>query len=188
MNLTKIVSTDELRPAMNVAVLQNGYIYATNAHILIKIKVSDFFKVETDMKVLDLDLIKAISKAGKTGEVKFNEDCVQILNRNGTRFYPYSGTIETNGEMNMSKFSVSWDAHGCKYPDVESVLNLTQRDCLNKIGIDANLIGDLTRGFAKTEDSRVQLTFTDAKHYIKVEPRTNKGEQYGIIMPVTLED
>src|SRR5690606_37596164 len=77
MNLTKILSNDELRPAMMRAVIINGYIYATNGHAGIRIKLSTVpnFHVNTDNKVLNKFQLGIISKAK---EVWFEDDFFKV--------------------------------------------------------------------------------------------------------------
>lgn len=187
MNLTKIVSTDNLRPTMCCAIIMNGYIYATNGYILIKVKISDFFPLsDQGNKVLDIELIKAISKAEES-DVYFHEDHVKIK----TRLYPYSGSIDpVTRKMTMSKYSISRNADGCSYPDIESVINKKGSPLeLYRVGLDSELLSCLSRGFCGTTNKRIVLNFKgENKDGIIVTPREGEGDQFGLIMPVRLED
>lgn len=182
MNLTKIVSKDELRPALNCAVLMNGYFYATECHILIKIKAEDAFTVETDNKVFDLDNLKVIARAK---DIIFKDKYFLVSGRK----YMYAGTIDPETrKITTSEFSCTPHADKLEYPDVESVLNTGKPTELHEIGLNPVLLDRLCKGFVGNITGAVRLELTGKSKAIKVTPTSTGIEQYGIIMPTTISE
>lgn len=183
MNLTKIVSTDELRPALRCAVLMNGYFYATEGHILIKIKAEDAFTVETDYKVFDIENLKVIARSK---ELVFKEDFFYASGRK----YRYAGTIDPETrEMRMDEFSCNRAANELEYPDIEHVLKFGDPTELKEIGLNPVLLERLSKGFVGCMTGSFRLKFTGQTKSVIVIPGEETGiEQFGIIMPTIISE
>lgn len=181
MNLTKTVSKDELRPALNCAVLLNGYFYATDAHVAVKIKAADVFTVETDNKVFDLDNLKVIARAK---DIIFKDEHFLASGRK----YGYAGTIDPKTrKMTMSEFSCTAYADDLTYPDIDAVIDLQSSVDLPEIGLNPTLLANLSKAFANNPLGHVKLEFAGKMKAVRVYAAGNTDiEQYGIIMPVEI--
>lgn len=191
MNLTKIVSKDELRPTMCCAVLLNGYFYATDAHTGIRIKADTvpYFKVNTDHKVFDLNALKILAK-GK--EVLFEEDYFVITKGLIEGKFYYSGTIDKESKrFEMDSYSISKHAGDMKYPELEKIL----QDSVNSdsvslpiFGINYKLLNNIGDSFIYDGHARnLKFKFTGKERAILVNPSEEHSiDQVGIIMPVML--
>lgn len=187
MNLTKIISNDELRPALNLAVLRNGYIYATDAHVAIKINAHHAFsKVLTDNKVFDIDNLKVMAKAS---DIEFHEEYfVCISGRNSIyRRYRYAGVIDTETEkIKMDEFSCMYGATDCKYPDVDSVIPANNMEYeQNDIAINPKFLNAFNGAFVDNYNNELKLNFTGENKAIIIYPLNNNTiEQIGLLMPI----
>lgn len=189
MNLTKILCKDELRPAMMLAVLVDGYIYATNAHLGIRIKLDTVpgYTVKTDGKVFDKNALTILAK-GK--EVVFEQDYFVIKQGAFKGKHFYSGTIDSS-RITMDYDSDTRHADDTKYPDLAAIIKETENAKeheLSEIGINYKFLSDISEVFVYNgSEKNVRLKFTGAHKAILVSPSSNTGvDQVGIIMPVML--
>lgn len=183
MNLTKILCKDELHPAMMRAVITNGYIYATNAHIGIRIKLNTVpnFHVNTDNKVLNKFQLSIIAKAK---EVWFEDDYFKVKGNtvNGKFFY--------DGYYKEGKLYCD-DLNGFSWPDLESVIQgeiERKQHELPFIGINPDILKILSDSFIYDGHAKhLKLSFGQNNRAILVEASAvHHIEQIGIIMPVIL--
>lgn len=178
MNLTKVIENDSFRKEMNVAVLTNGYFYATDAHIAVKIKASDLFPiVEADNKVFDKEDLARIAKCVNS-KVEFRKDYYTIKGRK----FRYNGTIDPKTRiMYMSEYSVSSHCNEIKFVDIESVMGFENASA-ERVALNAKFLYNISLAFG----SELILDLTHYNRAIKVTPLNKNIDAIGLIMPIMI--
>jgi len=122
LKLNYITSTDDLRPSLNyIQFNENGFIYATNAHVLIKTTMVDALGAEFEpLKELWDKLCKVLMEAD-------NKAIVQFMDRKSE----YTVTFLT-GDFEAG------------FPKCEAVIPTASLEAIDKIGIDGTLFNQLT--------------------------------------------
>ena len=132
-NLTQAVSTDNLRPSMNYAIVQNGRIIATDVHVLVVIDLKVWIKDEEQLKNIEGKILnlKLLSKLAKDWSVLiFRKDSILFRDKTGfSEFSYYSGSINDKGKMfsfDIETEKYDEDDFGT-YPNWKSVLPMTDK-------------------------------------------------------------
>lgn len=159
--------SDKLRPAMQLIHFENGYAYATNAHIAVKNKLSECSDLRDDQieklngKNLHKDTFREILKY----------DNIEIDSK-GIEVYK-SGVY-------MARYEFA----EIKYPDVESVMQSTLDapiEAKQKILINLKNLELLQKSLFNGNDS--VLEFRQGNNAVIVRPKT-ESESMGVIMPL----
>ena len=133
--IDKVVSKDLLRPQFCVAIIENGCIVATNAHILIKIPLSFWGIVDKEDlnnlegKYIEYDTLKSLGTLNKSQEFIITKDGFTLLNKNlkPTLTYILQNDIKTD----LGTF-----------PNYEAVIPTAPAD-VSQIGFNPLLLVDL---------------------------------------------
>lgn len=185
MNLTKVISKDPTRQAMQLAILHKGYFVATDSHTMVVIKANTVphFGMETDGRVFDKEALAVISKAKK---VIFEEG--DTFEADGVH-YPYTGDIADDFTISMDESRSKTKADGQRYPDYLAVIPEEGTFELSEMRFNADILGDLQKAFAgKVKGVKLKYSSHQENRAYRVTP-IGDGEdfakiiQYGIIMP-----
>lgn len=125
--VSEVVSKDKLRPSMTYAVVHNKNLVATDAHILIMLKVSSLVNTQEqennlDGKVFSKDLLLILQKAKR---LIFLSDKISV---DGVMM-DYSGTINADKDVFLGD---SKDVE-FRYPNYEAIMpnNTTELESIN---------------------------------------------------------
>lgn len=125
-DVTKTISTDQLRPVMNYAIVENGRLISTDSHVLSVIKLDQFISEPEQLqniegKVFDAALIKKLAAAD---HLTFLENEIIIKTKKDTARAYYSGLINEAGEMFKTDDTTGETEKACfgKYPNWRAVV------------------------------------------------------------------
>lgn len=102
-NLTKVISKDELRPALMYAYFKGGYLYATNAHIAVKLPTNLITDNEEEIntlngKAFDIDALTLLSKSYRSMRVA-EEGIVCYPTKGKSKFVRWSASLLDEEKM-----------------------------------------------------------------------------------------
>ncbi len=162
--------SDQLRPTMNNVYFSDGYLYATDAHIVIKqsLKLHDFEEEEikaVDGKYIHVNVMKELVKYDY---LSFKEDHIFVI----------GGNVK-------AKFDYNNDEEG-KYPNIAAVIpNPKDAAAIDGIVVSSKLLNILGNCMIKDITNGLKLTFYGEHRGIVVAtPNIPIEDQLGIIMPV----
>lgn len=166
----------DFRPMLGYVHFKDDYLYATDAHILIRqhLSVHDF----------EPDEIALLN-----GKFIHRSLFQEILKYNFLNILP-DGFQGINDHYKI-KFNV--DQPDASYPDAHKVLEgalnniKSDKSSINHIGLNPSFLKRLTNAFVYNNEQNVELLFTGPTSPIVVKPVGYKiTEQVGIIMPISL--
>jgi DNA polymerase III sliding clamp (beta) subunit (PCNA family) len=175
-DLTKVVSSDYIRPALNLIRFQNGYAYATDAHSLVKQSLEwiGFRKEEIDLlnnKSLSVEGFNYIKKA-----LFFEVMDDGILCSMGKKNDVYTTNI-----------LVKYDSQDLNFPDYEAVIPYDKKGAIEKIALGKTYLKNLLDAM-KFEINPI-FEFEAANKAVAVYcPVIGKQNQMGVIMPCIIND
>lgn len=160
--------TDELRPIMQHVYFDNGFMIATDAHVLIKAAIqrfSDFDKSEVDMlngKLLHKSTFKKILS------------CEQVV-------------VTENGIQDLATKDVyAFAQMDMKFPNYNAVIP-GERGPVNRVGINPKVASKLLTVLNTPEFINIELNFTQENRAIVIKPIGEENESLtAILMPVLL--
>lgn len=164
---------DELRPAMNSVYFQNGYVYATDAHMLVRAKITDISNF-TDEEVA---LLEGKSIHAKLLKSVYSHNFVEV------KADGFHASDEKQGWEIVYLFNDEKTAP--TPPNFEVILSKSEHAELDKIGLKANLLSKLTSAIGCGDNTR--LDFTGRSSQIKVSEIGNVLDIKGIIMPMMID-
>ena len=161
------LSGDHLRPVLEHAYIDDGFVVCTNAYILIKQSLKDFHEIDSDEvenlkgKFLHRDLLIQISKYDV---IRFEKDGIRCIKDRITCMFEYS------------KFEGD-------FVNYNSVVSKFKSDQKTKINLDLKRLGLLSKAMgAKNE---IELNFNEGHGYIKVlHPNYLGAHCFGLVMPI----
>jgi hypothetical protein len=163
----KVVGTDNLRPVLQYAYIDNGFVVCTNAHVLIKQSLRDFHEINSDEienlngKFLHRNLLIQISKYDV---IEFKKDGIRCHKNGTTCIFEYSPFDD-------------------KYVNYEAVTQKFKSDKKTDILFDFRLLKTLSEAMGISRG--VKLNFNKEKGYIKVEHEDCLiADNFGMIMPL----
>jgi hypothetical protein len=166
----KVVSKDELRPAMMHIQVKEGQVYATNAHVLIKLPVEEVFGeniIANDEELYFLGSLWAASKMDKAASVE----------RDGLIFYSKNNkglTIGTIVAVTADKINGQYPAVNVVIPTIESAKDIP---C---IGINPLRLVDLCSAISSNMEAFRYVFFGQTKSTIVI---NTESKGLGLIMP-----
>jgi len=188
----KACSNDEMRPAMAYALIEDGFITATNGHIMIK----------TDLRAWKLgddeDIIKKLN--GKL----IHRSTLQLIARKKWDVMQFTKDRIIVGDLGKPRQEFKYDSmiikdrtfkdiHGNeeKYPDYKEIyesLKTMERKGTDYFGFNPKLLANLDDCFVNHFNLKFEV-YTRIAH-IKVIPQQSDadGMEIGIIMPVRVDD
>lgn len=167
-----VCSNDDLRPAMNGVYFKDGYLYATDAHVAIKQKLS--------LHDIDDEVAKHLD-----GQILHKQHL--SLMRKCDFFETVPGGIKSKkGMVEMIHLFMKDE----RYPDVEAVIPKNGFVELIEIGLDANKLKklqDVMLSFNGTAYS-CRLKFKGLNRAIQVTTDLPDADQIGLLMPVNINN
>lgn len=168
--LESICGKDDLRPAMQCVYFSNGFVYATNAHIAVKQRLT--------LHGIDEDLHSHLE-----GKLLHRSHLALMRGCDFFEIVP-NGIKSRKGFVEM--IHVFTDE---KYPDIEAVLN---KDCpieVSRIALNASLLKNLQDVmFLNSPPNHVRLDFFGTKRAIIAFTDIVKEDQIGLIMPTQIKE
>lgn len=173
-NIETICAKDDLRPALQCAYFSKGYVYVTDAHILLKQSLSDVHGLDAEQiatlegKLLHRDDLKAL-KGHES--YKVTEEGIIAYKGNRSTTYHYYGGEE-------------------KYPDCDAVIpNLAETKMETDIyGINPDLLQRLTKAmYSDVGINHVKMHFSGQNRACLIENDVALEHQKGLIMPCNVD-
>jgi len=203
-----VLSTKELRPNLQYAIVKDGFIMGSDGHVLFKVSletwVGDNAGAEfAEGKGFHYELLKKMAQT-KYKKITFTETKVQLHTAKDVEEYFYSAELKENREyytLNSEgkriKIGVEKEAF-INIPDFDSVTPKEFEEPFYHIGFDPTLLKNLTECFKSSNDSDILIKMEFTKNYgsesypckgMRIKPINTDGwNDYGIIMPVHLID
>lgn len=174
--LWKACATDALRPAMEHILFKNGYAYASDAHVLVRVPLEECTTFEEEERALLDDCL--IHKSMLKYIVGF--DIVRVEKDE-------DGSVCLKARAGENTVTVKLGKNGdvLKYPDAEALLqSKKERTPVQKMGFDQKLLASLTDALGT---NRLKFEFSDEKSAVFVRPVSEISNAIGIIMPIALD-
>jgi len=171
--LWKACATDGMRPVLEYILLKDGYAYASNAHVLVRVPLEECTTFEEDQRAL-LDGC-LIHKSMLKYIVGF--DIVHVEKTEDGAVY-----LETSTGENTVKVQLGKDGDILKYPNAEEILKGSKdRTPIQKIGFAPKFIASLT---AALGTDLLKFEFASENSAVFVRPVSANGSAVGVIMPI----
>ena len=195
--LQNIITSDDLRPVMTNAIIEDGYIVATNAHIMLFSKIDGIAAQDCINGLDELNGVmlgcQAIKYLGKANLRLVNFESNRLIAHCGKsekRVFYYSGIKNESGDYDMFDEITGENEHfNQKFPNWRGDIptQYTQGEGADFIGFDPKLLANITEGFiGDFQGVKIQTSLTNRA--ILVRPGFSKNEdhikgQFAILMP-----
>lgn len=170
--LWKACASDNLRTVKEHILFKDGYAYASDAHILVRVPLDecttfdDEERALLDGSLIHKSMLKYIVGFGVV-HVKKTDDGVVYL--------------EAHAGENTIKVELGKDGDVLKYPNAEALLqNKSEHAPIRKIGLKPKYIASLTEALGS---DRLKFEFIDEKSAIFARPTSETSDAIGLIMP-----
>lgn len=175
--LWEACASDEFRPVMEHVYFKNGYAYASDAHVLVRVPLEECTTFDEESLALLDDCL--IHKSMLKYIVGF--DIVQVGTDEDGGVYLKARAGENDIVVKLAK-----NGEPVKYPNAEAILqqNGGERIRIDKIGFKPKSIASLT---AALGTDRLKFEFRDEKSAVFVRPISEISNAIGIIMPIMTE-
>lgn len=171
--LWKACADDDARPVMEYILLKNGYAYASDAHVLVRVPLDECTTFDEDQRAL-LDGC-LIHKSMLKYIVGF--DIVLVEKTEDGAVYLEARTGENTVKVQLGK-----NGDVLKYPDAEEILKRSKdRTPIQKIGFNPKFIASLT---AALGTNLLKFEFASENSAVLVRPVSGYSSAVGIIMPI----
>ncbi len=171
--LWKACATDAVRPVMEYILLKDGYAYASDSHILVRVPLEECTTFEEDQRAL-LDGC-LIHKSMLKYIVGF--DIVLVEKTEDGAVYLKARTGENTVKVQLGK-----NGDVLKYPNAEEILKGSKdRTPIQKIGFNPKFIASLT---AALGTDLLKFEFASERLAVFVRPVSATSNAVGIIMPI----
>ena len=171
--LWKACAADEMRPVMEYILLKDGYAYASDSHVLVRVPLEECTSFDEEQRAL-LDnclihksMLKFIVGFDIAIVEKTDEDVVYLEARAGE---------------NTVKVQLVKNGDALKYPNAEEILKGSKdRTPIQKIGFNPKFIASLT---AALGTDLLKFEFASEKSAVFVRPVSSVSNAVGVIMPI----
>lgn len=170
--LWKACATDAMRPVMEHILFKDGYAYASDSHVLVRVPLEECTTFEEDQRALLDDCL--IHKSMLKYIVGFDVVTVE-KDENGVV------CLEARAGENTITVKLGKNGDVLKYPNAEAILqSRNERTPINKIGFDPKFITSLMEALGT---KRLKFEFADEKSAVFVYPM-GISSAIGVIMPI----
>ena len=184
--LSEVVSNDEIRPIFSHAYVTKKYIYASDAHILVRLRTIMHFDerqigiIPDDGLYLDVWTLRHLQRPNiEYVDILDQPHNIEIRHRSGeVVYYPW----KTNFDMGGSN---------AKYPNADDLINKAKENCtkkIDRIAFKASLANKLQRGLG--DEYSIVCHFDTENDPIYVLPGSSdirdEGRE-GILMPILIQ-
>lgn len=162
--------SDELRPAFSNVKFERGYMYATDAYIIVRASVlafSDFDPSEVDIlngKYIDADTFKKVIA------------CKHVV-------------VTEEGITDLKTKALYRFTEVEKYPDVEAVMNPGQKNEIDEIGLKPKVLSKMLKIISTSDFETARFQFCAKNRGITIlsnDSMFTENEFKGILMPAML--
>ena len=176
-------STDKFREVLQYIYFQDGYAYASNSHILVKIPAIMLFDLEGDASIdIEEETKKLQGFLVHSSVWKLLTTFPEVQIKREGDFEP-EVTIEAKKAQHIISVSLV-NSSSYKVPNYEETIVAKEaREPIQRIGVNVDFLADLTAAMGA---DNIKLGFTTAKSKIFVEPEPNLYGELGMIMPTLL--
>lgn len=176
-------STDEFREVLQYIYFQDGFAYASNSHILVKIPAIMLFDLEGDASIdIEEETKKLQGFLVHSSVWKLLTTFPEVQIKREGDFEP-EVTIEAKKAQHIISVSLV-NSSSYKVPNYEEAIVAKEaREPIQRIGVNVDFLADLTAAMGA---DNIKLGFTTAKSKIFVEPEPNLYGELGMIMPTLL--
>lgn len=171
-------SKNNFRPAFEYIQVKNGFVYATDAHKLVKLPISEMFG---SLPVGSPSEFYFKAESWKKGN--FYKALYYNIKDNYLEAFDKKGKLGIIDILTLEQFTQEVG----KYPDCEQVLPDSEKptEALDKISFNPSFLHDLCEVFNQPVGDFI-YTFYGKNKAIKV--THNSMEGYGILMPIMKND
>lgn len=174
--LWKACETDAIRPVMEHILFKDGYAYASDSHVIVRVPLEECTTFEEDQRAL-LDGC-LIHKSMLKYIVGF--DIVRIEKTEDGVVY-----LEARTGENIVKVQLGKNGDVLKYPNAEEILKGSKdRTPIQKIGFAPKFIASLT---AALGTDRIKFEFASENSAVFVRPISEISNALGVIMPIMVD-
>lgn len=171
--LWKACATDEFRPVMEYILLKNGYAYASDSHVLVRVPLEECTTFDEEQRALLDDCL--IHKSMLKYIVGFD---IVVVEKDE------DGAVCLKASAGENTVTVKLVKNGdvLKYPDAEKLLqSKNDRTPIQKIGLSPKLIASLTDALGA---DALKCEFDGENSAIFTRPVGESSNAIGIIMPL----
>ena len=171
--LWKACATDDMRPVMEYILLKDGYAYASDSHVLVRVPLEECTTFEEcQRELLDNCLIH---KSMLKYIVGF--DIVLVKKTDDGAVY-----LEAQAGENTVMVTLGKNGDVLKYPNAEEILKGSKdRTPIQKIGFNPKFIASLT---AALGTDLLKFEFASENSAVFVRPVSATSNAVGVIMPI----
>lgn len=180
-----VAGKDQFRTSQQYIQIKNGFAYATNSHICIKMPLVELFGNESDLNSKDYNFYIKANDWQKQGFYKAFS--IKFL-YNDPNAHIIAAFDKKNNQIGMIEI-ITEDAFKTiagSYPDIESILpenNNRELEQIDAIGLNPELLFNLCEAIGQNLGT-YKLSFYGQNRTIKV--TTSQCETIGILMPCLL--
>jgi hypothetical protein len=203
-----VLSTKELRPNLQYAIVKEGFIMGSDGHVLFKVSLETWVGENAGVefaegKAFHYELLKKMAQT-KYKKITFTETKVILHTSKDVEECFYSAELKENREyytLNSEgkRIKVTADEEAfINIPDFDSVIPKEFGESFSRIGFDPTLLKNLTECFKSSNDNDIVIKMEFAENRgsenypckgMRIKPINTDGwNDYGIIMPVHLID
>lgn len=171
--LWKACANDSVRPVMEYILFKDGFAYASDAHVLVRVPLEECTTFEEEQRALLDDCL--IHKSILKYIVGFD---IVLVEKND------DGTVCLKVREGENTITVELGKNGddLKYPNAEEILKGSKdRTPIQKIGFNPKFIASLT---AALGTDRLKFEFASERSAVLVRPISEKSNAVGVIMPI----
>lgn len=171
--LWKACANDPVRPVMEYILFKDGYAYASDAHVLVRVPLEECTTFEEDQRALLDDCL--IHRSMLKYIVGF--DIVLVKKTDDGAVYLEARTGENTVKVQLGK-----NGDVLKYPNTEDILKGSKdRTPILKIGFNPKFIASLT---AALGTDLLKFEFASEKSVVFARPVSAISNAVGVIMPI----
>lgn len=173
--LWKACADDSFRPVLEHVLFKDGYAYASNSHILVRVPLAECTTFDdSTIELLDNCLIH---KSMLKYIVGFDVVLVEKTDDGAV-------SLKAKAETNTITVQLGENGESLKYPDVEGLLqSKNDRTPIMQIGLDPKLVYSLTEALGT---DLLKFEFSDERSAVFVTPTRRESQALGLVMPFML--
>jgi hypothetical protein len=177
--LWKACSKDEFRPVMQHVFFKDGYAYASDTHVLVRVPLEECTTFEEEER----ELLDGCLLHGSMLKYIVGFETVLVETDEDGAVYLKAKAGENTITVKLGK-----DGDALTYPKAEELLQKHRngdRSPIQKIGINPKFVASLTEALGT---DNLKFEFSDEKSAIFARPLNESSNAIGLIMPLAIMD
>lgn len=170
-----VTGNDDLRPSMTYIQVLNGFCYATNGHVLVKIPISEVFGPDIVLPN------EEIYFSGDQWKKQNFSKAIRIIRENNI-FKAFDKKGLLIGIIEAKTNEVFKNEVG-RFPECEIVIPINELDNINNISFNHKLYFDIVECF-NLEVPLFYMEFRGEKKGIMIKNSNGQSEGIGLLMPL----